>query len=701
MPMFRKILIANRGEIACRIMRTAHDMGIIPVAVCSDADADALHVRRARELGGEVCPIGPPPAAESYLSIGRIIAACRDSGAEAVHPGYGFLSENRDFVAALDAAGVTFIGPPADAIAAMGDKIRSKIIAEKAGVTIVPGSGGAIDDPEEGVRVAREIGYPVMLKASAGGGGKGMRLVRDDESCRAGLASAMGEAERSFGDARVFIEKYIEEPRHIEIQILADRHGNRLALGERECTLQRRHQKVIEEAPSAFLDPATRKAMAEQAVALAAAVDYHSAGTVEFIVDRARNFYFLEMNTRLQVEHPVTEYVTGLDLVAWMIRIAQGEKLTLRPRDVAAKGWAIEARIYAEDPERGFLPSVGRLVRYREPDTQDDADLRVDSGCREGGEITPFYDPMIAKLIAYGPDRAQALRRLRRALDGWVVRGIATNQAFLAQLARHPRFADGDFTTDFIATEYPHGLTPALLQPQDPELFAAVACFMQRCDDDRADNGQDGQDGPVADGRAADYAVFLDVDNKSEIAVCLEPAGGECGDRGDGGDRGDRGDAPPTTTTVTMQAQIGDRRLRLTGPRRGAQALLPMRIDDEERIFQLDRVAPAWILHHGGARVRALVLAARHAPLMRLMPEKRAPDLSAFLLSPMPGQLLRLTVKAGERIKAGQELAVVEAMKMENSLRATRDARVKTVYAAPGDTLAVDQKILEFAGTEA
>ncbi len=673
--MFKKILIANRGEIACRVMRTAHRMGIVPVAVYSEADAQALHVRTALELGGEAVPVGPAPSSESYLVIDRIVEACRLTGAEAVHPGYGFLSENRRFAERLAAEGIAFIGPPVGAIEAMGDKIESKKLALAAGVSTVPGHLEAITDPEEAVRIARDIGYPVMLKASAGGGGKGMRLAWTDEEARAGLTSAMNEGRSSFGDDRVFIEKFIEEPRHIEIQILADGHGTCLYLGERECSIQRRHQKVIEEAPSPFLDEATRKAMGEQAVALARQVDYRTAGTVEFIVDKDRNFYFLEMNTRLQVEHPVTELVTGLDLVEWMIRVAWGEALPMRQDDITLTGWAIEARLYAEDAERGFLPSTGRLTRYIEPPAVEGR-VRVDSGCFEGAEISMFYDPMIAKLVVGGGTRGEAISELRRAIDGYVVRGLSHNMPFLANLAKHPRFASGEITTGFIAEEYPDGLTGTHLTPDDPALFAAIAAVIQ----DRIEQRErriSGQEENRAPDLPSDYAVFLGEECVSEHRLHLA--------RGADGDR------------VT----VGDRTLFIESGWKPGMPVFRATVDDTPRLFQVDRGTTVsggagFTLSHDGARIRALVLEARHAPLRRLMPYKPPPDMSKFLLSPMPGLLVRLSVAPGDAVEAGQELAVVEAMKMENVLRATSNGTVKSAHASQGESLAVDQAILEF-----
>ncbi len=668
--MFKKILIANRGEIACRVMRTAHKMGIAPVAVFSEADAEALHVRTALNLGGEAVAVGPAASNQSYLVIDNIIAACKQTGAEAVHPGYGFLSENKAFAERLKKEGIAFIGPPPGAIEAMGDKIESKKIALAAGVNTVPGHLEAVSDPEEAVRISNEIGYPVMLKASAGGGGKGMRLAWNDAEARTGLVSAMNEGRNSFGDDRVFIEKFIEEPRHIEIQVMADGHGNCVYLGERECSIQRRHQKVIEEAPSPFLNEETRKAMGEQAVALAKQVDYLTAGTVEFIVDKNRNFYFLEMNTRLQVEHPVTELVTGYDLVELMIRVANGEKLPFTQKDVKLSGWAIEARLYAEDAERGFLPSTGRLSRYIEP-AADEGRVRVDSGCYEGAEISMFYDPMISKLIVGGENRETAIAELCRAIDGYLVRGLSHNMPFLAHLAKHPRFAEGRITTNFIAEEYPDGLTEEHLKPEDPALFAALAAVVQ----DRIEQRErriTGQEENRAPDLPTDYCVFMGDKDLSELTIHME--------RGADGDR----------LTVNGRTIFVE-----TGWKPG-MPIIRATVDDAERIFQCDRDGAGFVLSHDGARIRCLVLEARHAPLRRLMPYKPPPDMSKFLLSPMPGLLVRLSVGVGDTVEAGQELAVVEAMKMENILRAVSGGTVKAAHAAEGDSLAVDQPILEF-----
>jgi propionyl-CoA carboxylase alpha chain len=660
--MFTKILIANRGEIACRIIRTARKMGIATVAVYSEADAGALHVRMA----DTAVAIGPPPSAESYLRIDRIVEACRASGAEAVHPGYGFLSENPAFAAALAENGIVFIGPPPPAIAAMGDKIQSKKLAQAAGVATVPGRLDIIPDAEAAVGIAREIGYPVMLKASAGGGGKGMRIAGNDADVRDGFLSAANEARASFADDRIFIEKYIEEPRHIEIQVFGDMHGNIVHLGERECSIQRRHQKIVEEAPSPFLDATTRQRMGSQAVALARAVQYRSAGTVEFILDRARNFYFLEMNTRLQVEHPVTERVTGLDLVELMIRVAAGETLPLGQSDVRISGWAIEARIYAEDPARNFLPSIGRLVCYRPPEGDG---LRLDSGVQEGSEVSIYYDPMIAKLVASAPDRDTAMERLRTALDGFYVAGVQHNITFLAAVVGRRRFRDGALSTDFLAEEFPAGFAPpAEFGAADRVILVAAAIAYRRIrEQETAIDGRLDGAGPGI----AEECVVRVGDRRHSAAV--RPAG-------DG-----------------YAVEIDGRRVRAATDWRCGQPLLALRIDDAPAVVQIEALpGRAFRLVHGGVTRRVQVLSPRAAELLALMPAKKAPDTSRQLLSPMPGLLAAVTVTPGQEIKAGEPLAIVEAMKMENVLRAERDGRVARIRAKPGDSLAVDEVILEF-----
>jgi propionyl-CoA carboxylase alpha chain len=652
--MFAKILIANRGEIACRVIRTARRMGIATVAVYSEADAEALHVREANEA----VPIGPAPAADSYLRIDKIVEACRRTGAQAVHPGYGFLSERAAFAEALAAAGVVFIGPTPEAIAAMGDKIESKKLAAAAGVSTVPGHLGIIPDADHAAEIARDIGYPVMIKASAGGGGKGMRIAHDAAELREGFGGAQHEAKSSFGDDRVFLEKYIEQPRHIEIQVLGDARGNIVHLGERECSIQRRHQKVIEESPSPFIDAATRAAMGAQAVALARAVGYRSAGTVEFIVDRQRNFYFLEMNTRLQVEHPVTELVTGLDLVELMIRIAAGEKLPFRQQDLRQRGWAIEARIYAEDPLRNFLPSIGRLVRYRPPRADG---IRIDDGVYEGAEITLYYDPMIAKLIAYGADRNGAIDRLRDALDGFDIAGVRHNIAFLAAIAGSERFREGALSTDFIAETFPGGFAPpAEFVAADRVILIAAALAETRLHQSET---------AIATPAAHRLAVLLDG---RPHRLSLRPEGGAYSVEGD-----------------------AESCLAATDWRPG-QPLMHLRIEDRIAIVQIERLrGRAFRLVHGGVVRRAQVLSPRAAELLLLMPEKQPADTSRLVLSPMPGLLTQVAVEEGQEVKAGEALVVVEAMKMENVLRAERDGRIAKLRAKAGDSLAVDQVILE------
>ena len=659
---FDKILVANRGEIACRIIRSARRMGIATVAVYSEADRGALHVEQADEA---VC-IGAAAPSESYLNVGAIVDACRASGARAVHPGYGFLSENRAFCEALAGAGVTFVGPPPGAIEAMGDKITSKRIAAEAGVGTIPGHAGVVPDADEAVRIAREVGYPVMLKASAGGGGKGMRIARDDAECREGFERASSEARSSFGDDRILIERFIEEPRHIEIQVLADRHGNVVHLGERECSIQRRHQKVIEEAPSPFIDPDTRRAMGEQAVALARAVGYESAGTVEFIVDRERRFYFLEMNTRLQVEHPITEMVTGLDLVERMIRIAAGEPLGFGQDEVTLTGWAMEARVYAESPARGFLPSTGRLVRYAPP--APGPDVRVDTGVCEGGEIPIHYDPMIAKLVTRGDTRDDAIRSMRDALDAYCIRGVDSNLLFLSALFSHPRFRAGELTTQFIEEEFPDGFGAGGVPLEDPATFVVVAAAVQRRYRERA-TSISGQAPGYAPAISERWIVIIDGREHPCRAVSVEG--------------GQEVEFDAITRVVRSDWQLGEPLFRGT-------------IDGEPVCVQVERRGVGYRLLHGPTRVDALVLTPRQAELHALMPAEAAPDLSRFLRSPMPGLLMSLSVGEGDEVKAGQELAVIEAMKMENVLRAENEARIRAVLASPGDSLAVDQPLLEF-----
>jgi propionyl-CoA carboxylase alpha chain len=670
MPVFKKILIANRGEIACRVIRTAKKMGIATVAVYSDADARAPHVRMADES----VRLGPPPAAESYLNAELIITACRETGAEAVHPGYGFLSERESFARALAEAGIAFIGPPPKAIAAMGDKIESKKLAKAAGVNVVPGFLGDIATTDDAVRIAGEIGYPVMMKASAGGGGKGMRLAWSEKDVREGFGATKREGLASFGDDRVFIEKFIESPRHIEIQVMGDQHGNIVYLGERECSVQRRHQKVVEEAPSPFVTPEMRKAMGEQAVALARAVGYYSAGTVELIVSGAdtsgKSFYFLEMNTRLQVEHPVTEEVTGLDLVELMIRVAAGEPLPFGQEDVTLNGWAIENRVYAEDPYRGFLPSTGRLIRYRPPPESRGAErvVRIDDGVFEGGEVSMFYDPMIAKLVTWAPTREAAIDAQVEALDSFVVDGIGHNVDFLSALMQHPRFRSGAITTGFIAEEYPEGFHGAPADRTLVEDLAVLAAFVGLETDQRACDisGQLGSHVPPPPER------IVRIDGQS-FAI-----------RFDGCEGG-----------LVAYVDEGEGR-ELIGHWQPGQRLLEARIDGRARTVQVAKLGRHWRLVAHGADHRVEVLPPHVAALSRHMIEKVPPDLSKFLICPMPGLLTALHVGEGDKVEAGQPLAVVEAMKMENILRAEKAGAVKKVDARPGESLAVDAVILEF-----
>ncbi len=659
--MFEKILIANRGEIACRIIRTCRAHGIRTVAVYSDADENALHV----EMADEAVRIGPPPARESYLDIDRIVAACRETGAQAVHPGYGFLSENPLFAEALEEAGIVFIGPPAHAIRAMGDKIESKRLAVEAGVPVVPGHADPVRSEADALHIAREIGFPVMIKAAAGGGGKGMRIARDAEELRAGLALARGEAASAFGDDRVFIEKYIEEPRHIEIQILADHHGGVVHLGERECSIQRRHQKVIEEAPSPFLDAATRRAMGECATALARRVGYRSAGTVEFVVDRDRNFYFLEMNTRLQVEHPVTELVTGRDLVWDMIRIAAGEPLGFRQEDVRLDGWAVEARVYAEDPARGFLPSTGRLVRYREPAGEG---IRVDSGVVEGSEVTLFYDPMIAKVIAHGRDRGEALDRLADALDAYVLRGPRHNLVFLRAVVDHPRFREGRLSTGFVAEAFGARFTGLRPDPARMRLLAGVAALMSWRERVRAL----AISGRLPGARVEPEREWVVCADEERHAVTVE-ADGEEGSRVvvDGTPLRLRLDWVPGRLSAVVETE--GRRLHL----------------------QVDPVVEGFRIAHGGAELELLVRTRRAAEYADRMPPKPKRDTSGEVRAPMPGLIVSVAVAEGQEVEPGHELLVLEAMKMQNVLRAERGGRVVRLHVEPGAAVAADQLLLE------
>ena len=680
--MFKKLLIANRGEIACRVIKTARKMGISTVAIYSDADAQALHV----QMADEAIHIGPPPANQSYIVIDKVMEAIAASGAQAVHPGYGFLSENSKFAQALDAIGVAFVGPPVGAIEKMGDKITSKKIAQEAGVSTVPGYMGLIEDADEAVKISNEIGYPVMLKASAGGGGKGMRIAWNDEEAREGFQSSKNEAASSFGDDRIFVEKFVTQPRHIEIQVLCDSHGNGIYLGERECSIQRRNQKVVEEAPSPFLDEATRRAMGEQAVALAQAVDYASAGTVEFIVDSDKNFYFLEMNTRLQVEHPVTELITGVDLVEQMIRVAAGEKLSIRQSDVTLNGWAIENRLYAEDPYRGFLPSIGRLTRYRPPAEvasgplleadkwQGDAPsgataVRNDTGVYEGGEISMYYDPMIAKLCTWGPDRATAIEAMRVALDSFEVEGIGHNLPFLSAVMDHPKFTSGNMTTAFIAEEYPDGFEGVTLADNDIRRIAAACSAMHRVAEirrtrvsGRMDNHERkvGIDWNVAvQGRSFDVKIRADHDG----------------------------------STVTF---IDGAALRVSGDWTPGDQLAFMTVDGAPLVLKVGKISGGFRIRTRGADLRVHVRTPRQAELARLMPEKVAQDTSKMLLCPMPGLVVKIDVSEGDHVQEGQALCTIEAMKMENILRAEKKGVVSKINAGAGDSLAVDTVIMEF-----
>jgi propionyl-CoA carboxylase alpha chain len=670
--MFKKILIANRGEIACRVIKTAKKMGIATVAVYSDADRDAIHV----EMANEAVHIGPAAASQSYLVPEKIIEACKATGAEAVHPGYGFLSERASFCETLEAEGIVFIGPKPKAIRAMGDKIESKKFANAAKVSTVPGFLGVIEDAAHAEKIAGEIGYPVMIKASAGGGGKGMRIAWSKREVRDGFQSSKNEAKSSFGDDRVFIEKFIVDPRHIEIQVLGDAHGNCIYFGERECSIQRRNQKVVEEAPSPFLDEKTRRAMGEQAVALAKAVDYQSAGTVEFIVDAEKNFYFLEMNTRLQVEHPVTELITGIDLVEQMIRIAAGEKLAIRQSDVKLTGWAVESRLYAEDPYRNFLPSIGRLTRYRPPEEGRSGDIviRNDTGVTEGSEISMHYDPMIAKLCTWAPDRLRAIDAMSEALDNFVVDGIEHNIPFLAALMRHPRWREGRISTAFIAEEYPDGFAPIVPDDDEKAVLAAVATAVELLRRDRLDR-LSGRLAPHSGALKPDWVVrlgneYLNVAlGEGMVSIPLEM------------DMSVEQGAP---LTVASDWRPGEPVWRGTvGGRQVAAQIRP--VENGVRI--------AW----KGMAATARVMRPRTAELDRLMPAKIAPDTSKLLLCPMPGLVVSILVAEAQEVKAGEMLAVVEAMKMENVLRAERDLTVAKINAKPGDSLAVDAVIMEFS----
>jgi len=682
--MFDKILIANRGEIACRVIKTAQRMGIKTVAVYSDADRDARHV----ELADEAIHIGAAPSRESYLQADRIIAACKQTRAQAIHPGYGFLSENEGFAKRVEGEGLVFIGPKHYSIAAMGDKIASKRLAREANVNTIPGYNEAIETPEQAVQIARGIGYPVMIKASAGGGGKGLRVAFNDKEAFEGFASCRNEALASFGDDRVFIEKYVEEPRHIEIQVLGDSHGNVIFLNERECSIQRRHQKVIEEAPSPFISESTRRAMGEQAVALAKAVKYQSAGTVEFVVGKDQSFYFLEMNTRLQVEHPVTECITGLDLVELMIRVAAGEQLPLKQADVKRNGWAIECRINAEDPFRGFLPSTGRLVRFQPPqetmwaaDTEHLFGVRVDTGVQDGGEIPMYYDSMIAKLIVHGRDRQEAIAKMRGALNGFVIRGVSSNVPFQAALLAHPQFVAGDFNTGFIAEHYAHGFRAEDVPHEDADFLAALAAYVNRRMLERAVGISGQMPGHEFEVGEDFIVVILGAGGKHR----RQPVRVHDFQTGSG------------SSAVT----IAGRRYDICSNWRLGANRIHGTVNGQPFTAQVERGPgnnPLAIrIGHNGTRLDALVLSPRAAELHALMPYKAPPDMSRFLLSPMPGLLVDVAVQPGQKVQAGERLAVIEAMKMENVLFAAADGVVGKVLAGKGESLAVDQPIIEFA----
>lgn len=664
--MFKKILIANRGEIACRVIKTARKMGIKTVAVYSEADRDARHV----ELADEAVCIGPAPSRESYLVMDNIIKACKDTGAEAVHPGYGFLSENEAFAKRLEEEGIIFIGPKHYSIAAMGDKIASKKLANEAKVNTIPGYNDAIDTPESAVEIAKGIGYPVMIKASAGGGGKGLRVAFNDKEAFEGFSACKNEARNSFGDDRVFIEKFVEEPRHIEIQVLGDAHGNAVYLWERECSIQRRHQKVIEEAPSPFISDETRKAMGDQAVALAKAVKYQSAGTVEFVVGKDQSFYFLEMNTRLQVEHPVTESITGLDLVEQMIRVAAGEKLSFGQKDIQRNGWSMECRINADDPYRNFLPSTGRLVRYQPPEEVNG--VRVDTGVYEGGEIPMYYDSMIAKLIVHGKDRLDAITKMRAALNEFVIRGIHSNIPFQAALMQHPRFISGDFNTGFIAEQFPHGFRASDVKAEDPKLMDALATAVHRRYLDRA---------------AGIYGQLEghEVKIPTEFVVAA----------------GEAGKMNYVATSIHETARgyevtVAGSVYKIDSDWNPGQIIYKATVNGLEIALQVERMGMFYRLQFDGVRVDSMVLTPQAAEMQKLMPFKEPPDMSKFLLSPMPGLLVDVAVTVGQKVEAGQRLAAIEAMKMENVLVATQDGVVAAVMAAKGESLAVDQEILRF-----
>ena len=681
--MFKKILIANRGEIACRVIATARKMGIQTVAVYSEADKDARHV----ELADEAVLLGPAPSRESYLVADKIIAACKQTGAEALHPGYGFLSENEDFARRCEEEGIVFIGPKHYSIAAMGDKIASKKLANEAKVSTIPGHNEPILSPEEAVTIAQRIGYPVMIKASAGGGGKGLRVAFNDKDCFEGFTSCRNEARNSFGDDRVFMEKFVEQPRHIEIQVLGDSQGNVVYLWERECSIQRRHQKVIEEAPSPFISEATRRAMGEQAVALAKAVKYQSAGTVEFVVGKDQDFYFLEMNTRLQVEHPVTECITGLDLVEQMIRVAAGEPLPFTQADIQRDGWAIECRINAEDPFRNFLPSTGRLVRYQPPEVSmvqaepSRFGVRVDTGVYEGGEIPMFYDSMIAKLIVHGKDRNEAIAKMREALNGFVIRGVSSNIPFQAALLAHPDFATGNFNTGFIAQHYAGGFRAEDVPHDDPLFLVALAGFIRR----KAREREAGISGQLRGHEVQiehDYVAVVNLGQgrSEQHAMHISEFAGALGE---------------------ARVQVGGKDYRIVSNSRLNDVRITGTVNGLAFTAQAERGTArnplAYRIQHGGLSVELTVLSPRAAQLQALMPYKAPPDTSKLLLSPMPGLLVHVAAQVGQTVQAGERLAVIEAMKMENILTAVQDVTVAEVLAKPGESLSVDQPILRFA----
>ncbi|QHE76740.1 acetyl-CoA carboxylase biotin carboxylase subunit [Hydrogenophaga sp. PBL-H3] len=681
--MFKKILIANRGEIACRVIATAKKMGIATVAVYSEADKEARHV----QLADEAVLLGPAPSRESYLVADKIIAAAKQTGAQAIHPGYGFLSENEAFARRVEEEGMAFIGPKHFSIAAMGDKIASKKLANAAKVNTIPGWNDAIESAERAVEIARDIGYPVMIKASAGGGGKGLRVAFNDKDAFEGFTSCRNEARNSFGDDRIFIEKFVQEPRHIEIQVLGDSHGNVIYLNERECSIQRRHQKVIEEAPSPFISDATRKAMGEQAVALAKAVNYQSAGTVEFVVGKDQDFYFLEMNTRLQVEHPVTECITGLDLVELMIRVAAGEKLPLTQADVKREGWAIECRINAEDPFRNFLPSTGRLVRFAPPaqsmwqgNTADLQGVRVDTGVQDGGEIPMFYDSMIAKLIVHGKDRLEAITKMREALNGFVIRGISSNIPFQAALLAHPKFVAGDFNTGFIAEHYGHGFRAEDVPHDDADFLVALAAFVRRKSRERAAG---------LSGQLPGYGVKVGHDFRVIVL----------------GATGEHLYKPVHVDEVVGQlgsalVTVDGKRYAISSPSRLNDICITGECNGQPFTAQIERGTPrnplALVVQHNGTRIETMVVSPRMAELHALMPFKAAADMSKYVLSPMPGLLVEVAVQPGQKVQAGERVAVIEAMKMENVLFAAADGVVGKVLASRGESLVVDQPIVEF-----